>query len=349
MPIAKSYYEILEIPNDSCETEIRTAYRKIIRRYHPDLNPDKKKSEKRTRQLNVALEVLTNPVQRRRYDKKLEGMGKAKANKEFEPDDRTGSWAEASPAAYGATESAREDRYESTSTGNTLGAVEAPLTPMFNFYPTRNAKGELRKFLINLIVCILATLLSLAVWCLMVNQIRRGPFDSNDADRVDGRKHFALASPQASIDESSNKVQLNELALNPAPKVSDTSTNSSPHLLIPPIKKSGPHPPPGGAKDPLPDDTEVPAVSSSKVRFAKLKEFALEGLTKTENGNLARQSLKLLDDAKIDNDPSLVKQISELALISARKSNDQRLIRQATLAVISAASIKPLAGEKLDE
>jgi curved DNA-binding protein CbpA len=74
--MAKSYYEILDISADAETPEIRRAYRNVLRKYHPDLNPNQRKSAKRSRQLNAALGVLTNPAERARYDAKLERIEK---------------------------------------------------------------------------------------------------------------------------------------------------------------------------------------------------------------------------------------------------------------------------------
>ena len=82
--MAKSYYEILEVVSKASEAEIRKAYRTKMREFHPDLNPEKAKAHKRSRELNVALEVLTNPAKRKRYDEKLQRLGKEKANAEFD-------------------------------------------------------------------------------------------------------------------------------------------------------------------------------------------------------------------------------------------------------------------------
>jgi curved DNA-binding protein CbpA len=74
--MAKSYYEILDISADAEAPEIRRAYRNVLRKYHPDLNPNQRKAAKRSRQLNAALGVLTNPAERARYDAKLERIEK---------------------------------------------------------------------------------------------------------------------------------------------------------------------------------------------------------------------------------------------------------------------------------
>ena len=68
----KSYYDILGVSQSASVDEIRRAYRKVIREFHPDLNPDKAKADRRSRELNAALETLTDQAKRERYDKQLE-------------------------------------------------------------------------------------------------------------------------------------------------------------------------------------------------------------------------------------------------------------------------------------
>jgi curved DNA-binding protein len=62
------YYKILGISNTATEKEIKTAYRKLARKYHPDLNPDNKEAEIKFKEINEANEVLSNPENRKKYD-----------------------------------------------------------------------------------------------------------------------------------------------------------------------------------------------------------------------------------------------------------------------------------------
>lgn len=63
------YYKILEISKTATEKDIKTAYRKLARKYHPDLNPDNKEAEKKFKEINEANEVLSNTENRKKYDK----------------------------------------------------------------------------------------------------------------------------------------------------------------------------------------------------------------------------------------------------------------------------------------
>lgn len=63
------YYQILGIKKKSTESDIKKAYRKLARKYHPDLNPDDKEAENRFKEINEANEVLSNVENRKKYDK----------------------------------------------------------------------------------------------------------------------------------------------------------------------------------------------------------------------------------------------------------------------------------------
>lgn len=62
------YYKILGVPKTASEDEIKKAYRKLARKYHPDLNPNDKEANKQFQQVNEANEVLSDPEKRKKYD-----------------------------------------------------------------------------------------------------------------------------------------------------------------------------------------------------------------------------------------------------------------------------------------
>lgn len=64
----KDYYEILGVSKTATPEEIKKAYRKLARKYHPDLNPDDEQAEARFKEINEAHEVLSDPEKRQKYD-----------------------------------------------------------------------------------------------------------------------------------------------------------------------------------------------------------------------------------------------------------------------------------------
>lgn len=63
------YYKILGVSKTATDKEIKTAYRKLARKYHPDLNPDNKDTEQKFKEINEANEVLSVAEKRKKYDK----------------------------------------------------------------------------------------------------------------------------------------------------------------------------------------------------------------------------------------------------------------------------------------
>src|SRR5690606_28987864 len=62
------YYKILEIKKNASPEEIKKAYRKLARKYHPDLNPNDESAHRKFQQINEANEVLSDPEKRKKYD-----------------------------------------------------------------------------------------------------------------------------------------------------------------------------------------------------------------------------------------------------------------------------------------
>ena len=62
------YYKVLGIDKSATEAEVKKAYRKLARKYHPDLNPNNKEAEQKFKEANEANEVLSHPENRKKYD-----------------------------------------------------------------------------------------------------------------------------------------------------------------------------------------------------------------------------------------------------------------------------------------
>jgi curved DNA-binding protein len=64
----KDYYKILGVSRSATEREIKQAYRRLARKYHPDVNPNDKSAEEKFKQINAAYEVLSDKEKRQKYD-----------------------------------------------------------------------------------------------------------------------------------------------------------------------------------------------------------------------------------------------------------------------------------------
>ena len=65
----RDYYEVLGLQKGASEAEIKSAYRKLAKKYHPDLNPDNPEAEAKFKEINEANDVLSDPDKRAKYDR----------------------------------------------------------------------------------------------------------------------------------------------------------------------------------------------------------------------------------------------------------------------------------------
>src|ERR1051325_1191578 len=81
----RDYYEVLGVKRDASDDEIKKAYRKLARKFHPDLNPGDKTAEDQFKQLQAAYDVLSDAENRKLYDEYGENWRAVKAGGEPPP------------------------------------------------------------------------------------------------------------------------------------------------------------------------------------------------------------------------------------------------------------------------
>ncbi len=75
--MAKNYYEILGVERNATQADIKSAYRKLVKQYHPDLHPDDPNAAAKFKEINEANEVLSDDQKRQAYDYELDHPGAA--------------------------------------------------------------------------------------------------------------------------------------------------------------------------------------------------------------------------------------------------------------------------------
>ena len=68
MASKRDYYEVLGLSRGASDSEIKKAYRKLAKKYHPDLCPNDKEAEAKFKEISEAYEVLSDPAKKSKYD-----------------------------------------------------------------------------------------------------------------------------------------------------------------------------------------------------------------------------------------------------------------------------------------
>ncbi|WP_458626101.1 DnaJ C-terminal domain-containing protein [Winogradskyella sp. PC D3.3] len=95
------YYKILGISKTASDKDIKKAYRKLARKYHPDLNPNDKAAEQKFKKINEANEVLSHPENRKKYDEYGENWQHAEEYEKAKQQQKQYSQQQGSQGSYG--------------------------------------------------------------------------------------------------------------------------------------------------------------------------------------------------------------------------------------------------------
>jgi curved DNA-binding protein len=120
------YYKLLGIDKKATTRDIKTAYRKLARRFHPDLNPNDKNANKNFQQINEANKVLSDPVKRKKYDqygeewqqaeqfdkqKQYQEQSSAKRGARYQSAQNEGDFSDFFESMFGGSGRSRQTRY----------------------------------------------------------------------------------------------------------------------------------------------------------------------------------------------------------------------------------------------
>jgi len=101
------YYKILGIDKSATANDVKKAYRKLARKYHPDVNPNDKEAEQKFKEINEANEVLSNPENRKKFDaygkdwKHADDIERAKQQQQYQYSQRQGGFEQGGFEGFG--------------------------------------------------------------------------------------------------------------------------------------------------------------------------------------------------------------------------------------------------------
>ncbi|MBI2766774.1 MAG: J domain-containing protein [Chloroflexi bacterium] len=97
--MAKDFYDALGVSRTASDKEIRSAYRKLARKYHPDVTPNDRAAESRFKEVTAAFEVLSDAEKRKKYDKYGDRWEQADQIEEMQKRQSAASWARNGPGS----------------------------------------------------------------------------------------------------------------------------------------------------------------------------------------------------------------------------------------------------------
>ena len=115
----RDYYEVLGVDKNASEDEIKRAYKKLARKYHPDMNPGDKEAEEKFKEINEANEVLSDPEKKARYDQ----FGFAGTDPNYGAGQSGGFWGTSSAASSAAASAANSSAATALSGARASGSA----------------------------------------------------------------------------------------------------------------------------------------------------------------------------------------------------------------------------------
>ena len=145
MPPFKNYYQMLEIEPFSDMETVKGAYRKLARKYHPDLNGGNKSAEERFKQINEAYDALSQPARKQQYDDSLRIILNVRASRQSNTSQTvTPTLKSGGKADKGATTKARtasESSKKETESDKPSGTADEESTPINELFETFLKRG----------------------------------------------------------------------------------------------------------------------------------------------------------------------------------------------------------------
>ena len=187
-------YSVLRVPENATPEELKQAYRKLVKLWHPDLHPDDMSAEKRMAEINEAYTVLSDPAKKLKYDNSLSSKRAAQRAKEEE---------QARKAARAGTDSSYEDftnpassfnnqTHESPFVVNNAGQSSAPAKRSETGATEELTPGEMRLENISVALCVLFPAIIPVVYKHMKESLEIYPYSRHYRDSLTSLKIITI-------------------------------------------------------------------------------------------------------------------------------------------------------------